>query len=438
MRTRERSETDPVPRGKLTSDIYAESGFEEYNLPIWKQRTSDISTPIWNKVEKYRKGNHSLWTPDQWKLLKNHDFGHEFRSEIINWKYSHPKVFQLIQGTALSPTGTYAGPLTWPLASFSLNTELQMEGEEHLLWTLGAGLIAKTMPKPSEFDLGQALGEIRKDGLPRMVGSIFTRSQTAYEGFKALGDEYLNYQFGWAPLLRDVQNLAKVISNSRKILEQRADSVDKLLKRSMILDPVVTTNVTTGTSSMLSPWGLGSTMDVPSGSSSLRWEQTETTKVETWFSGAYRFFFPDVPEGLEYLAKLEDEANTLLGTRLDPELLYNLAPWTWMMDWFVNFGDPISNLTSLTSDHVNIHHAYIMRRTTVMRERTTVEPITLKGRYAANTEGFGRRHIGRVSNAVSYQRKVRYPASPFGFGLTFADLTPYQQAILLSLGISRL
>jgi hypothetical protein len=328
--------------------------------------------------------------------------------------------------------------MMWPLQSVDFRTDLQLLAEKQELWTHGASFIAKTKPKLSHADLGQALGELRKDGIPALIGSIALRSRTIRDGFRSAGSEYLNYQFGWAPLVRDVMKVAEAASRSRELLEKRYDEVGKLLSRRMYLDPQSQTTTVEGSGSMNTPWGLGSTIDVPSGSSTLYWEENYTEYSRMWFSGAYRFAFPDVPEALKYLGKIENDANILLGTRLDPELLYNLAPWTWFIDWFVNIGDVVGNLTSLSTDHVNIHHAYIMKHTRITRERTTKEPITLKGRYASFANESLRRNIGRVSNTVTYERKVRYRASPFGFGLTFADLTPYQQAILLALGVSRI
>jgi hypothetical protein len=39
---------------------------------------------------------------------------------------------------------------------------------------------------------------------------------------------------------------------------------------------------------------------------------------------------------------------------------------------------------------------------------------------------------------ISYDRKYRTKASPFGFGLTWKDFDPFQVSILGALGISKL
>jgi hypothetical protein len=44
----------------------------------------------------------------------------------------------------------------------------------------------------------------------------------------------------------------------------------------------------------------------------------------------------------------------------------------------------------------------------------------------------------RTTANITYIRKYRVKASPFGFGLTFKDLDGFQTSILAAIGISKL
>lgn len=162
-------------------------------------------------------------------------------------------------------------------------------------------------------------------------------------------------------------------------------------------------------------------------------EVGEVNKVTTksWFSGGFRYYFYDYGSGLEYFTEIEREANTLLGTRLDPETLWNLSPWTWMTDWFLNGGDVMSNLSSILSDHVVMQYGYIMQTKKVERE------LSLPGVYGNQNSGWTKM-TGPYKITQTRTRKARVKASPFGFGLNPSDFSEDQWAILAALGISRL
>jgi hypothetical protein len=154
--------------------------------------------------------------------------------------------------------------------------------------------------------------------------------------------------------------------------------------------------------------------------------------TKSHFSGGFRFYYPDISTALDDLAEFEHKANLLLGTRLDPEVLWNLQPWTWLVDWFVNFGDVLGNLSAIISDGLVMQYGYIMQENVISKEVTLPRGLWVRNSISASV--FTQKP---VTVTLDYHSKVRVKASPFGFGLTPEMFSPQQWAILAALGISR-
>jgi len=118
------------------------------------------------------------------------------------------------------------------------------------------------------------------------------------------------------------------------------------------------------------------------------------------------------------------EAKKLLGISLTPETLWNLAPWSWTVDWFSNAGDVISNVSDWATDGLVMRYGYLMEHSIV------------KDTYLMN--GTGSKSVPSCPPLqLVTETKLRKRANPFGFGLTWNGLSAVQLAILGALGISR-
>lgn len=152
--------------------------------------------------------------------------------------------------------------------------------------------------------------------------------------------------------------------------------------------------------------------------------------TKTWFSGAYSYVMPDPPSSnfLDKLDTWDAEANKLFGTRLTPDTVWNLAPWSWAADWFANTGDMMTNMSAFSHDGLVLRYGYIMQE---HNEKTTtswqgyINQPSGSPRFTQTSESFG---------SVS---KTRLGALPYGFGTTMGDYSPRQVAIAAALGISR-
>jgi hypothetical protein len=156
-----------------------------------------------------------------------------------------------------------------------------------------------------------------------------------------------------------------------------------------------------------------------------------STVVKSYFSGAFRIYDPELHFLEKRLAEFENNANTLLGTRLDPEVLWNLQPWTWLFDWVFNFGDILGNISAF-SDGIVMQYGYLMREENIRKDIRFSS-----GVWSRTGTSTWVRSTDPLEVTLTTLRKRRVKASPFGFGLDPETFTESQWAILLALGMSK-
>lgn len=277
--------------------------------------------------------------------------------------------------------------------------------------TFGATAISRVSPNNPAFSLATFLGEAR-EGVPHLIGSSFQRDKVDF--LRNSGSEYLNVEFGWLPLVSDVQNFAHAVKSSKKILDQYRRDSGHRIRRRYYEPPTVTESVFTG-SGFLYPvvanyLGVGTS--------------TKTTLRERWFSGAFKYHIPTGDSQYAKFRRFEIYANHLLGTRLTPAVLWELSPWSWAVDWFTNSGDVINNITNLGSDGMVLEYGFSMDSR--VNEHLTVQTGT-------TTEVQGRPFFRKNVKVF----KSRRPAHPYGFGVDNTSLSARQLAVLAALGLSR-
>jgi len=155
---------------------------------------------------------------------------------------------------------------------------------------------------------------------------------------------------------------------------------------------------------------------------------TMLTEEQAWFSGCYTYFAippPVTNSAADRMARYAAYADHLLGIRLTPEVVWNLTPWSWAIDWFTNTGDIIHNISAFSRDSLVMKWGYQMNST---RQRA----------WCSSTGGaIGSSTVTAASVYTIREHKVRFPATPyFGFGTT-GSLSGGQKAILLALGLSK-
>ena len=123
----------------------------------------------------------------------------------------------------------------------------------------------------------------------------------------------------------------------------------------------------------------------------------------------------------------------LFGLNPTPSLLWEVLPWSWLIDWFSNVGDVVSNMSSNAVDNLVAHYAYVMRTQTVQTTYTAYYKCDTGTTGAYKCSG----GEGTCTATKLTVTKSRAKATPYGFGVSFGGLSAYQVSILGALGMSR-
>lgn len=347
--------------------------------------------------------NHHIvsnWIEDAW----------DFRGQPTRWKRE-----------------IYDGPLQFDIGTPSFPPFIA--SSDQTLAAFGTKAIALCAPTNSVMDLAVSLAELYREGIPNMLGSTIwkQRSGSLRDVARDSGGEYLNLQFGWQPLVSDVKDFSKSIMKFDKIVSQYLKDAGKVVRRRYAF-PIEWSSTDTVHRSNLSVFGapLGPYhWDTPTINKGQVIRRRETF-VRRWFSGAFTYHLPDNFGG-DGLVERVGQAREILGLDLTPEVLWNLAPWSWAADWFGNFGDVIHNADAFGSDGLVMKYGYIMEHSFVRDSYSFSGPTGLVNWYTGRPP---------VLMMIS-ETKLRRRATPFGFGLTFAGFSNRQKAIVAALGLSR-
>lgn len=332
------------------------------------------------------------------------------------------------------PTGWWGGgspPVPGQSGFTNHNGGKWIDSNSEPLESQGATGWNRARPDAPIIDLGQFLGELRNvPSLPgksalNALGRKTKDAQKRTSAAKAAGDEYLNAEFGWKPLLSDLSKLLSIREELDKRLAQlRRDnghSGPGVRRNVTLVDVNEVTYSDYETENPFYPY-LHPFYHV---NGSGRNYVTVTKSRKDWFEAKFRYYIPE----LAMPGYPGPTAAKLLGLSPSPSLAWELTPWSWLIDYFANVGDVLSNMAGNASSNLVADYAYVMSTVTHRTDVTQMGTI-LSGTPVKPVP---------ISSSLSYEYslKRRSYASPFGFGLKPGDLSGRQAAILGALGMSR-
>lgn len=312
---------------------------------------------------------------------------------------------------------------------------------ESTMLAMGTKGWAKYKPTRSQGGLDQALGEAHQ--IPsimkiRNLKEAF-KSAKAQHGWhlpiawrtnrflKDASDNYLNYVFGWVPLIND---LADLVDNSWKLekrLRQLIKDNGKPVMRRGPIDSTTTSSNSADSTTSGSGWLFPGCGDSPVQTKHV---SSQTTTKFT-FSGRFRYYlnFHESTKKLAFgqIGSRENYQLTrlLYGGEITPQTLYNIMPWSWLIDWVAPLGDLIGNVVNDPIDNLTADFAYVTARST----SETSYRVRSSGTYCQPFE---------TTATLSTELIQRRGASPYGFGLLWTDFSPKQLSILAALGYQKL
>lgn len=392
--------------------------------------TDVMDTSPWNGTQVTESLSHPSWRRRPSGSRFKGDVGGNFFSQR-RYMASKPVKHHLEGEVWVTPTARnwarYDGPMLpkaphlMPMPPFinpSSNSSLDA-------W--GAKAIARCKPTNAIADVSVALGEILfSGGIPKLTGSAVKRWQDGTRKARNVpGDEYLNVEFGWKPMIREITNVMLAIDRADAIMAQYERDSGRMVRRKYEFP--IETSVSSTVLTNRAPFTLASSgalnKSTFAGSQVISVRKTE---IRRWFSGAFTYYLPGGYDARSEMTRRALLAKKILGLSLTPETLWNLSPWSWAVDWFSSTGDVVSNLSDWKTDGLVLRYGYMMEHSVIEDTHT----------YVGDT-GFQSSAEKPDKVVLVSETKVRRRATPFGFGLTWNGLTPRQLAIAAALGLSR-
>jgi len=310
----------------------------------------------------------------------------------------------------------------------------------------GTTAIAKTRPDISPVNVVQFLVELRRDGIPFLQKLSKTRLQEILKGFeqkttsvakhssKEASDVFLENSFGLQPFVSDLKAFVAMQSKGISTLDNLLANNGKMIRRRYnFSDQHFTTTLGHGGANQ---FGFDSQFAWSNESFFVNYGDFRrpiyndffnvNTTRKAWFSGAYAVYMPSDMEPVSRLRAAADRLRWDYGVELSIDTVYNLAPWSWLLDWNLNLGDLIQNVAKWSDDAVVLQYGYMMEET---KSRYVID---CTDHHSAFNEGGKPPAMG-----IEVHKKRRIRATPYGFGKTYGSLSDYQKAILAAIGITR-
>lgn len=296
--------------------------------------------------------------------------------------------------------------------------------------TWAAQQYGRMAPVVGEFSLSTFLGELR-EGLPHLIPEFLTRAKVV----KGAGSDYLNVEFGWKPLINDLQGLADSFLQASFGLFRPLGASHRRRDRPVI-ESFNRTDITAASNISVALGKHATLAGYNPGSTSKTWAATgaygigsltRSSSVKQWVEGEFVY----IPKAGFDPGNFLDRYETLASVDLTPAVLWELAPWSWLVDWAGQIGQSLSSMEAGLSNRILSTYFYGMEDA----KATAVTDVTVLGNQS------GRYHTGpkQMSTRIERRRRRRIRANPFGYGgSSSVALNGSQMAILGALGLTRL
>jgi len=233
---------------------------------------------------------------------------------------------------------------------------------------------------------------------------------------------HLAVQFGWLPVLGAIQDFHKAQDKEQKALAQVLRDAGRPVKREVTLF-----NASTSDESYVGPGATNMYPLLVSGAYADWGECVDRVEVEekVWAEGQFVYFLPPGPQTVEYKNAL---LRRLYGWQPTPSVIYNLMPWTFLLDYFTNLGEIAKCASNGVEDRLYANYFYVMSKRVAHSRRQSWAKLNAAG------------GVTRVETTVheTCTSKRRVQGHQFGLKLKESDLSASQVGILGALGLSRL
>lgn len=260
-------------------------------------------------------------------------------------------------------------------------------------------------------------------------------------------DIFLNQEFGWRPFLADIRKMTDLVFQAERIIKNLMDRNGKPVRRKItilgdqIIDeegakkipnerrkPTISVPRLTSDKVISINNGLcclpvsleGGFFTTPPTYEVSEQVTDHITATSCWTY--YNSVFDAGLEGWDSSLTSVRRYLTVFGGRITPSNVYRAMPWTWLVDWFSNFGDLVDRMSEAMTDEVVCKYLYVTRVHTLKRVVTQLLPFRDPGNLVLKWE------------KIILTKERKSASSSFGFSLSESALTPRQLLILGALG----
>ncbi len=423
----------------------------------------NTSDPDWNKsvdpVKSVIDGKPIVVGGNAINHPPHRDNGHPFntRRRTINtnlknvyfWNSNGRQVFSpcaIAAGATIAPAFQSKALFVFEGNSYAFGRLDKVPGQTDLA-NYGKKAIVYTAPGYPDVSVFAGLGELLAD-FPSFMGHNVVRAiahtrldpKGVVEAAQAGADEFLNYVFGTNPTVQDVAKVVTALRGATDSIILLSQNSGAGVRRNMTFD--VPGRAVTFPSSELSAQGNVTALTSNSyyyssgpssnieglvgGTFSSSLYQSENRKVR--FTGSFTRFIPVGADLIKSADRFSSVWDSVLGTKPSFERIWQLIPFSWLVDWFVDLQSTFALLDRVHDDSLLINYAYVSGSTlrTAVQE-TTVVPVV------------GRSNSFKFARSVATSSiKERIRANPYGFiAPDGVVLTPLRLAILAAVGITK-
>jgi len=299
----------------------------------------------------------------------------------------------------------------------------------------------KLKPIIPQASAAQFIGELRD--LPRQLKTSAEAMHNAFQAFRgksgkiimppSVADNFLNWEFGWAPFISDLGKFYSTWKDAHRIISDITANNGKWRKRRRVLEESYNQNlVVRKYYPGVDPWGnniQGTCLDfVVDGVTCKGYmDITEVVHTKVWATGQFTYYRPEFdPQNPAFggVFDIVGRLATIYGLRINPTLIWQLTPWSWLVDWGAGLGNHIRRLDDFVIDGIVSRNLCVMR--TIQRFMTKTSVINFAD---------GPRTLSWKRNVTQKVRKLA--DSPYGFDVSWNNFSARQAAILGALGFSR-
>jgi len=293
---------------------------------------------------------------------------------------------------------------------------------------------AATAPDRNDATLAVTVLELLRGDLPSLLKN-YRNMAAGYKNLRnTLGSDALNIMFGWTPLIQEYANVIKV-----GLTLDRAIYYESFRRKRQWDGPSARTTAsnTIAMGSLGSAYSSGGFLpgDVGGISSGIavtyNQNRTIVESEDYHFSSKYAGLAKPTRKA-DYHMDQAVEIIKRMGLIDDPTLMWDLTPWSWLVDWFTTMGDSISNaaIYSPMTGRYSVDYAYLTTQRIRKVDGELTTPVTNLSSY--------RKALLIERNSFAYSTtRWRDRATPFGFGTQLGSLSASQFAVLVALGFAK-